>query len=235
MACIWTRGRGAFRADEVRVVPPDNCGDIILEVDDDGGLASCSVVGAMTRPLVPSTSPHHVMGIRFRPGWFAPTLGVVASELRDSRVPLQSVAPRLLIASCKHGSLHEWLACFPSLLTTVGPSARVREAMAHFTNGDTRVEAVCRALGVSRQWLAREFALQVGVGPKVFARVARVQRATEAGKRGEAWARIAARLEFADQSHLVREIQQLTGRLPGALSRSSRPDGEAALALVAAD
>ena len=60
------------------------------------------------------------------------------------------------------------------------------------------------------------FAAQVGLGPKVAARVLRFRRAADllvAGGPGTV-ADVAARTGFADQSHLVREFRALAGCTP---------------------
>jgi AraC-like DNA-binding protein len=160
---------------------------------------------------------------------------VQAGELQDERVALADVAPALARSLGMGGSVDELFARWPGAAPGGAPRARVREAMALLDCGSGRVADVCRALQVSRQWLAREFERDVGVGPKVFARVSRVQRAVAAARRGESWSAIAYRLGYADQSHLAREVFALKGQRPTALSRSSRLVTRAPLALVAAD
>ena len=88
-----------------------------------------------------------------------------------------------------------------------------------------RIEAAGGALGLreleastglSARQVERKFARHLGVGPKAFARIIRfkaVERAA-AGPGRQDWARLAADLGFADQSHLVREFRAFSGLTP---------------------
>jgi AraC-like DNA-binding protein len=99
--------------------------------------------------------------------------------------------------------------------------------------GDPRVRAVARAIRetgglVSIEWLAgrvamsrrhleRRFLDEVGLAPKRLARITRFQKAllvldlAEPRRRG---AVTAAACGYADQSHFIREFQQLAGCSP---------------------
>jgi len=61
----------------------------------------------------------------------------------------------------------------------------------------------------------------VGVGPKTWARVYRMQRVLRYLRTDEqTWADLAARAGYADQAHLTRELKELTGLTPGAYRRA---------------
>jgi AraC-like DNA-binding protein len=99
-----------------------------------------------------------------------------------------------------------------------GPDRRIAHAVTQLCGGG-RVDDVARALGVSRQYLARAFRREVGISPKALARIARMQRAAAAIGRGEAsLARIAAELGYFDQAHLANEVRALSGVSPGVLA-----------------
>jgi AraC-like DNA-binding protein len=85
------------------------------------------------------------------------------------------------------------------------------------------VERLSRALGCSRQHLRRTFDHHVGVGPKLFARVARMQRAVDALQRthGRGIAAVAVALGYSDQAHLCRDLRDLAGVTPGAARGSA--------------
>jgi AraC-like DNA-binding protein len=53
-----------------------------------------------------------------------------------------------------------------------------------------------------------------GYGPKVLARILRLQRALRSPHRTTDLARVAADAGYADQSHLSREVRALTGQSP---------------------
>jgi AraC-like DNA-binding protein len=70
--------------------------------------------------------------------------------------------------------------------------------------------------------LRRRFTAQVGLSPKRFARVQRLQRVVRDldGCSSVDWAGVAARHGYADQSHLVEEFGQLVGVTPTEYLRS---------------
>src|SRR5579859_3473145 len=84
-----------------------------------------------------------------------------------------------------------------------------------------------------RCWPGRRFTAQVGLGPKRFARVQRLQRVVRDldGCSAVDWAGVAARYGYADQSHLVAEFGQLAGVTPTEYLRS-RIDGPNHLSVV---
>jgi AraC-like DNA-binding protein len=61
----------------------------------------------------------------------------------------------------------------------------------------------------------------VGVPPKTFARVVRLQRLLEAlrSARDPHWSALATWAGYYDQSHLVAEFKELTGVTPSAWTR----------------
>ncbi|MBL8958680.1 MAG: helix-turn-helix transcriptional regulator [Gemmatimonadetes bacterium] len=224
LACIWEH-RGSTHASGHLVIP-DNCADILLDLAPDGQVLSAAVVGVMTAPVRVPARPGHLVGLRFRPGWLAPLLGVDARELRDARVPLEQVAPRWA------GVAYGGPAAVTDLVAAVkrgvaahrGPAPLVRRVIDALVTGphDVPVHTLCRSHGVSRQYLARAFSHAVGTGPKFVGRVARLERVRQSltSRRGD-WARLAAEVGLSDQSHLVREMRALTGTVPSLLASGS--------------
>jgi AraC-like DNA-binding protein len=86
------------------------------------------------------------------------------------------------------------------------------------TGGAVRVGAIADRLEWSRKHLAARFREEVGMSPKMIARIARFNRAqVMAGSGGEGgWADVAAACGYADQAHLVREFSEFAGVTPGA-------------------
>jgi len=86
--------------------------------------------------------------------------------------------------------------------------------------GRVTVEGMARAAGVSRQHLSREFRARIGIGPKLYSRLARFQSVlAHAGARVTIdWARVALDMGFADQSHMIAECRQFSGLTPHSLA-----------------
>lgn len=69
--------------------------------------------------------------------------------------------------------------------------------------------------------LERIFECQVGLSPKLFARVARLRLALELSARTTVpdWSSIAVDAGYFDQSHLIRDFRSLTGETPAGFKR----------------
>jgi AraC-like DNA-binding protein len=84
------------------------------------------------------------------------------------------------------------------------------------TQGRVRIGALCDELGWSRRRLAATFREEIGLAPKVVARLVRLERAVELAQSGRAWAQVAYLSGYYDQSHLVNEFREITGTTPAA-------------------
>jgi AraC-like DNA-binding protein len=87
--------------------------------------------------------------------------------------------------------------------------------------GRVRMAELAREIGWSRKHLADRFRAEIGLGPKVVARIMRFENACRLARGagpGE-WALIAADAGYADQAHLVREFRALAGERPGSWAR----------------
>ena len=87
-------------------------------------------------------------------------------------------------------------------------------------NRQDRIEMIAGDMGLSRQHLTRLFQRHVGVGPKVFARVIRLQSLLDGIKRTASpiWAAISLESGYYDQAHMVNECRDLTGLTPTELA-----------------
>jgi AraC-like DNA-binding protein len=92
--------------------------------------------------------------------------------------------------------------------------------MLRAAGGELPIPMVSSAAGVSERQLERLFDERVGYGPKVFARVVRLERSVRALRGSIAsWARLAADCGYSDQAHLVREFRALAGVTPAVFAR----------------
>jgi AraC-like DNA-binding protein len=87
--------------------------------------------------------------------------------------------------------------------------------------GSHRVAELAQAAGYSERQLERLFLTELGMTPKLYARITRFQAALRAKLtgEGESWTDIAHRFGFYDQMHLVREFRSLGGAAPTELIR----------------
>jgi AraC-like DNA-binding protein len=89
-----------------------------------------------------------------------------------------------------------------------------------------RVTEVCDRLGLSNRHLIKQFRRTVGLAPKTYARIERLQAVIRAcrGRTAVPWSRVAAQAGYADQSHLIREFRRLAGVTPSEFLARRTPD-----------
>ncbi|MBB3119823.1 helix-turn-helix domain-containing protein [Pseudoduganella violacea] len=242
VACLWTaEARAAGPAPQRHRVLPDNCVDILWQ--DQGKPAFA--VGMMSAFIeVPSAGRVRTVAVRFRPGAARHFLGQPLAGLSDQRADLdllwgRSVAARLDEALWVdelsdrqrllriEQALLERLPLLAGRMETVS-LARTAVAAIEATHGLLRVESLAERFGVSRQHLAAQFRDQVGLPPKLFARICRFRRATAVlgqqavGAAGSDWAALALDCGYFDQSHLIHDFQEFAGRTPEQFLRPPR-------------
>jgi AraC-like DNA-binding protein len=233
VTCGWVSRRpGGAR------ILPDGCVDLVwtgrrLIVAGPATTASLST----DAPGVPK------VGVRFRVGAAAAALGVPASELRDANpdaadVLGADVADRVAAAGdSPERVLAELTGAVAARLRDAGPAdPLVRAAARSLAVPGTSVRSVADRLALSERQLRRRFEVAVGYGPKVLARVLRLQRflalATSAASAEVSLSRLAFDAGYADQAHLARECGALAGVPPSVILAERRsPAGEAALRL----
>lgn len=82
-----------------------------------------------------------------------------------------------------------------------------------------RVRQVATRLDVSERHLCRNFGAMFGMGPKQFARIARIERVLSAWAQGATWADIAYANGFTDQAHMINDFTAIVGVSPAELVR----------------
>jgi len=95
------------------------------------------------------------------------------------------------------------------------------------TGGAIRVDSLAHALGISRRHLTESFRREVGIPPKLFARIVRFRAALASldDPEGASVADVAATTGYYDQAHLDREFHDLAGLTPSEYRMQRLPDG----------
>jgi AraC-like DNA-binding protein len=210
-----------LREDEIRVYDP-------LHLGHCRRLSGAVVSGAYSRCFVIDPLQHaSIVGVHFRPGGAFPFLGISAGDLANTHVDLEALwgraavelRERLCEASCLPArfellrkALTARLNCTPkhhravpialSAFDRIGPTVRVRD--------------VARQVGLSQRRFIQVFAAEVGLTPKMYARIRRFQQAQELVCDSPApdWARVAVACGYFDQSHLIRDFVEFAGLAP---------------------
>jgi AraC-like DNA-binding protein len=213
---------------------PDGRTMLVVRVMDACRSGDVTVAGPRTRALFKNAAGvTRAVILRFKPGWSTPLLGVAAHALTDRIVTLEDIWGRPGHDLCaevlgERDPAHVIDRIAHALAVrsrqTFEPSSGrlVRRAARLLEEEDVRVEVVAERLGVTARHLRRAFKESVGVGPKDFARTARLQRAIRMAAMSQDWGRIAADAGYYDQAHLVGEFRELVGLTPGAFVRRAR-------------
>jgi AraC-like DNA-binding protein len=213
--------------------------ELIIELDDDqirihrGGRvtrhAGAVVSGAYRSYFATATRAQCTrLGVHFLPGRAGPFLGLPPGELADTHVDLSALwgerAFELRERLCE--------AATPALRfeilerTLLERLARARaghpavpRAIAALEAGGVRVADVAAELGISHRRLVDVFTAEAGIGPKAFARIARLRHTLARARRERTpdWAGLAHVSGYCDQSHLIREFVAITGDSPSTL------------------
>lgn len=222
--CVWVNDLSQSQNEWVRVVP-DGCADIVWTGKSliVAGPDTQSILDRMPRRAV-------VVGVRFHPGAAASWLGLPLTEIVNSRVPLGELwrwrssddATRLLQKASAAGSAPEIALALEAVLRTrlaeVGLADRQvaflrRAAGDHCYPARIRLDRLAAHMGMSERTLRRRCLDAFGYGFKTLDRVLRFQRlfrlATQTSFGG--LAELAARAGYADQAHMTREVQRMSG------------------------
>jgi AraC-like DNA-binding protein len=234
--CLWINDLSESRSEWLQVVP-DGCVDIVWT-----GEALC-VAGPDTRPIL-ARLPRGaaVVGARFHPGAASGWLRQPLDEIVNTRVPLaefwQDDATRFLDRTGEGRGAKQLVADLEELLlcrlAAVG-AADQQIAFLCRVAGDNcmptglRLDQLAAHVGLSERTLRRRCLDAFGYGFKTLDRVLRFQRffrlATQPEKHN--LADMAAHTGYADQAHMTREVQRMSGTTPGefvALARSPLAD-----------
>jgi AraC-like DNA-binding protein len=191
-------------------------------------------VGQMRAPVVlQADGDADVVGIRFRPHGAFALLECPQHLFADEIPDVDALGMRWLARATRRAQEAETAEAALALLEAallgrlqartgrIDPRLAAAVDMIERAAGDIRVEAAAERAGTSRRHLERLFVEQVGVGPKVFARLLRFQAAA-----GRVVAEPAAPLAsvsgdsgYFDQSHMIRDFMTLAGSSPDELRR----------------
>jgi AraC-like DNA-binding protein len=226
--CVWQARADA--AGPAQTIVPDGCPELIFQLGDpfwqrtdgvDRLQPRALLVGPTSGPLqLQAAGRVHTIGVRFRPGGMA----------RFVRAPLAAFADRALQLDDVFGNAGR------DLVQTVAEARRPEATIAAFlqrrlreqqprdplpaatrqlidSRGSLTVDALADACGLGPRQLERRFLDGVGLSPKRFGRIVRLQEVLRrAGTRP--WVDVAIDCGYADQSHLTRDFRALTGNSP---------------------
>ena len=238
--CYWFLTGPAGPAADAPADPalPDGSPEVILNLADPFQAVSIDapprlqpatmLVGQITRPFaVAPTGRIELVAARLEPfgaaGWWGhladltdrwadgddiPHAGL--AEVRASLVAAGSAADRAAI-------LDRHLARVFDTLKPPDPRVEAAVRAIRASHGRAALDRLSRDLGATPRSLQRWFAAQVGISPKLLARITRFQRVFSAWRTDPtSLARVAAECGYFDQSHLIRDFRDFAGAAPAA-------------------
>ncbi len=254
--CLWIL-RDDAPGDAIQVIYPDGRCELLAELGvplrfhgPDGEIRidqTLAFAGQQLGPIrLQATGAVHCIGVRLSAASGSLIAGTQLPALRDRAPDLHTLDAAF--AAEFHAAAQEcadigspeplWALLRPRCATFV-PDALVERAVEWLdaADGDLRIAALAKQLGVGLRTLQARFLAAVGMTPKEYARVRRLQALLHTlDSERSAIADAAARHGFNDQAHATHDLVRWTGITPARLVRALRadPDGGDALRLAAA-
>lgn len=254
--CLWVL-RDDTPDGEVQAIYPDGCCELLAELGvplrfhgADGQVRSdqpfCFAAQQRGPIRLQAAGAVFCIGVRLRPASSALVAGGQLPGLRDHAPDLYTLAPafatRFSDAARAHAATQSPEPLWQLLrehCTGFTPDTLVERAVAMLdaADGDLRIAELARRLGTGLRTLQPRFLAAVGMTPKEYARVRRLQALLRTLDAEDAdIADAAARHGYSDQAHATHDLLSWTGTTPARLVRALRGDrgGEDALRLAAA-
>jgi AraC-like DNA-binding protein len=177
-------------------------GPVILTPEGQAGVAAIRLRSAAARTLLG-------FSLRDVAGQFVDLAGILPSTAALGQRLSEAADDRTRVAA-----LEQWLAdnACPS------PRADVEAAVQAIldSSGRTSIDALAAYTGLGVRRLERQFQDDVGLTPKTFARIVRLQAALRLVRAGRPLSDVALESGYYDQAHMTRDFRQLAAISPAA-------------------
>jgi len=206
--------------------------------DGSAGDARLRLIGPVIRPQTfAPPAGYRMESVRIKLEWSRVLLGVAPWEHVDADAMYADVRPdlaaplesRLARTRTSGDALRVLVSFLRARRDAHSRAATVliagMESLRHRT-GQPRVAELAARLGVSDRHLRRLVMDETGISPRQFARIQRFHallRSADATQH-PAWAALAFHHGYADQPHLIREVQDLVGVTPTRLHAERRAE-----------
>lgn len=172
----------------------------------------------VTALRVPVHAGAEYLGARFIPGAAGPILGINVGSLRDTVTGFEDDAFACALGERGLAGLESVLLDRVARHDWQEPDTVVLELAKRIVESDgaASVSAIVAGLNLSYRQVLRRFREAAGLTPKEFARLRRLRAACLQAVRSTDphWADVSVETGFSDQSHLVREFQDMYGWPP---------------------
>ena len=181
------------------------------------------IVGQMVAPVVLAPEGYSgVAAIRLRPAAVRTVLGCPAHAIAGRFVDLDAVCgPTRELRDRLAGAggdaerirlLAAWLRRM--VRRTTRPQLDAAVAAIVTSGGRASIDRVAEITGLGLRRIERQFHEEVGLGPKTFARIVRLQAALARIREGRRLSEVAIDCGYYDQAHMARDFRQLAALSP---------------------
>ena len=243
LEALWIHETSGLQVVVHRVVPDaavSLCFMGLRASDGSSGGARLRLIGPVTRPRPFMPPPGCRMeAVRVKLEWCLPLLGVApwehadrdplyADARPDLALPLEARLAETTKSRDALALLVEFVRARRTRVAGAGAGTFLVAGMESLRRGARapRVAELAGRLGVSERHLRRLILGATGISPRHFARIQRFHGLLRSADRAPrpAWATLAADHGYADQSHLIREVQALAGTTPARLHEERRSE-----------
>ncbi len=189
----------------------------------DALLAPAGITGIQSKARTYSYEPNTgSVLIRFTPDGVN-CLGIPGAQLANQSVALDVLLPQARVAEARErldaaGDAAARIAAIEAFLTGLPyvPDPVVTRALVLLDNAAEggSISETAGALGLSVRQLERRFLARVGVTPKRFVALRRLERALASVKTRASWTAAAVDAGYYDQSHFIRDFRRFAGTTP---------------------
>jgi len=242
--CLWflDADSAASPRDLERIVP-DGCTELILHLGEPFERLTSRGAERQAAAFLVGQMPHFILlrpsrtvetvGVRFRPTGARRFFREKAAHLTGrftaldelwNRASAERLRDRLHEAPSRAEQVRVLETALLGSFRTRGEDRGVARAATFIlgSGGRTSVALVARGAGLSERSLERRFQEELGLSPKAFSRIARLQSVLRSiGREARPdWADVAAECSYFDQPHLIHDFRALTGETPAEFVRN---------------
>jgi AraC-like DNA-binding protein len=236
--CFWSLEAPAQTIEEKQRIVPDGCMEMIFHYGDpykqyfqDGTSIiqpRCFVFGQITSPLeIAPTGISGIVAARFQPDGFIPFSSYPLSQMENKAIPLSELFGKraeplendIIHALSNHERIDIITKFLSENLQTTEAADRVTKASIEsllLSNGIKTVDELADHLQVNRRQLERKFSAAIGLSPKQFSKVIRLQSTLKAMqlKKYTTLTSLAYENGYHDQAHFIKDFKEFTGFSP---------------------
>lgn len=187
-----------------------------------------TLIGLFTKPYDVHFKKHvKVFGIRFKPEGIYHIFGVPASEVHENFADIESITGKQFRDFSSKlreaGSVKKMIYLSEHYLTDNAQKSKINlyylnrasEIIRHY-KGMISIEELASKVYISTRQLEREFRQKIGISPKSYMRISRlneVNRKIISGQRIDL-TNLAHHCGYSDQAHFIRDFKHFTGESP---------------------